>query len=130
PFLQELMDDFVHLAAAIQAHCGQQEDVIFPYIRQLDNALSGKETYGPLFVRMIRKPLRSTSGDDQRIDILFDKIRTLSSHYQLPARACPTHRVVYLKLQEFDKNWQAHTWLEETFLLPAALEIENRLLQE
>lgn len=129
PFLQELMDDFVQLTAAIQAHYKQQEEVIFPYIRQLDATLSGKETYGPLFVRMLRKPLRSTSDDDRRIDILFGKIRTLSSNYQLPAKACPTHRIVYMKLLELDKNWQAHTWMEEKFLFPAAYEIENQLLK-
>jgi regulator of cell morphogenesis and NO signaling len=47
---------------------------------------------------------------------LIKKIRTLTSNYTPPASACPTYRVTYRRLEEFDQDLMQHIHLENNIL--------------
>src|SRR5690606_31769041 len=53
PEISRLLKD---IAALVTDEGKHQEEVIFPYIRQIDNAHRRREPYGKLFVRTLRKP--------------------------------------------------------------------------
>jgi regulator of cell morphogenesis and NO signaling len=47
---------------------------------------------------------------------LIKHIRSLSHNYTPPDFACPTYRVTYQKLQEFDNDLMRHIHLENNIL--------------
>lgn len=128
PELQDLYDAFVTLSAFLQKHNLHEEEVIFPYIKQIDNAHRRRESYGNLFVRTLRKPLHSIELEHKRIADLLESIRRITNHYNYPDNACTNHRVIFNKLKEFDNDIVQHKHLEMNVLFPKAIDMEKVLL--
>lgn len=129
PEMPQLVAAFSNLSTLIIAHNRHEEEIIFPYIKQIDNTFRRKESYGGLFVRTLRKPFHSVDGEHKHIGELFQDIRRLTNNYTFPDSACTSHRVVFQKLQEFDNDMVQHNYLENNVLFPKVMEMEKQLLQ-
>lgn len=130
PYLLQVRETFLDLALELEEHIEEEEESIFPYVRQISNTYRHKEIYGSLFVRTMRKPLADvvTKGHS-RIRVLLHQLRTQTSNYTFGAGACANHQVIYHKLKEFDASLVQHKHLENNILFPKALEMEKTLLQ-
>ena len=129
PDLEEVLVLFRELSAMLQSHNTHEEEIIFPYIKQIENTYRRKETYGNLFVRTLRKPLSNIETEHKKIGALLNELRTATRNYQYPENACTNHRVIYQKLKEFDQDMVQHKHLENNILFPKAIEIEKELLR-
>ena len=107
-----------------------EEEVVFPYIKQIDSMLRRKEVYGGLFVKTLRKPLNAIVGSEQKDSTsIIEKIRACTNQYLFPANACTNHQVIFHKLKELDNDLTQHKHLENNILFPKAIAIEKELLQ-
>ena len=129
PEFEELLLVFENLSDLLLLHNRQEEEVIFPYIRQISNTFRRKETYGSLFVKTLRKPLASVTEELVHIEEQLVRLRTLTNDYQFPELACTNHQVIFGKLKEFDNDIVHHKHLENNILFPRAVELEKQLLQ-
>ena len=129
PELQAVYDTFSALTHTLQHHLKQEEETIFPYIKQMENAFRRKESYGNLFVRTLRKPLSTVDVEDSKTGQLLITIRNLTNQYTFPENACTNHRVVFNKLKEFDNDMMQHKHLENNILFPKAIAMEKSLLE-
>ena len=129
PEFEDLMAVFENLSGLLLAHNTQEEEVIFPYIRQISNTFRRKETYGSLFVKTLRKPLSSVERELVHIEEHLVILRNLTNNYQFPESACTNHQVIFLKLKEFDNDIVHHKHLENNILFPKAIELERQILQ-
>ena len=126
PEISRLLKDVTALVTDEGRH---QEDVIFPYIRQIDNAHRRREHYGKLFVRTLKKPINLLKDGDQRLSRQLKKIRNITDSYSITHDMCAERRVFVLKLKELDQDLVQHTHLERNVLFPRAAEMEQELLQ-
>ena len=129
PEFEELMAIFENLSELLVAHNMQEEEVIFPYIRQISNTFRRKETYGSLFVRTLKKPLSSVEQELVHIEEHLVMLRNLTNNYHFPESACINHQVIFGKLKEFDNDIVRHKHLENNILFPKTIELERQLLQ-
>lgn len=129
PHLETILAVFQQLLALLQEGTRQEEEVLFPYIKQLNAAYRRKETYGSLLVKTLRKPLRKADAENSAINRLLEHLRSLTNHYSFPEGACTSHRVIFQQLQELDNDLVQHCHLENNILLPRAIEMETDLLQ-
>jgi regulator of cell morphogenesis and NO signaling len=129
PELKEIVETFDQLATALMQHNRHEEEIIFPYIKQIDNTHRRKETYGSLFVRTLRKPLSTIEAEHDKISKILTELRSLTHNYSYPGNACTNHRVVFNKLKEFDEDLTQHKYLENNVLFPRAIALERELLQ-
>lgn len=129
PYLVELEKKFDLLIKQLMPSLQQEEDVIFPYIRQLSHAHRHKEPYAALLVRTLRKPVVETmyKGHEALTDIIFS-IRGMTNRYTPPENVCSSHKVVIAKLKELDNDLMQHLYLEQYFLFPGAIAIEKEVL--
>lgn len=130
PELTEIENVFEQLSALLTTHNLQEEETIFPYIKQIETTHRRKEIYGSLFVRTLGKPLSESGKEHAKISELLSELRRLTNNYIFPANACTNHRVVYNKLREFDNDLVQHKHLENNILFPKAIEMERELLQQ
>lgn len=129
PNLSELERQFAELLLKLFPHLDQEEESMFPYIKQLANAFHNNESYGDLFVRTLRKPIESIIEKDTEImEIVLMSFRKLTQNYFLPTDACTIHQVVILKLRELDADLVQHIRLENEILFPRVLSIEAEIL--
>ncbi len=130
PYMQDVAALFEQQKKALLPHIQYEEESIFPYICQVVHAWENNDTYGRLLVKTLRKPVdvMMRHEEDALSDITF-KIRSLTSNYQAPERACVSHQVVLSRLKELDNDLMQHIFLEKEVLFPRALKIEQELLK-
>jgi regulator of cell morphogenesis and NO signaling len=120
---------FSGLSGTLMQHTRQEDEVIFPYIKQIDSVYRRKESYGNLFVRTLRKPLHNTRKEHLKIRDLLSELQRVTNHFTAPDNACINYQVIYQKLEELYNNLIQHKYLEDEVLFPKALAIEQNLLQ-
>lgn len=128
-YLPELERLFELLSKRIMPSMQQEEEVIFPYIRQISHAHKHKEPYAALFIRTLRKPVEDImfKGHETVTNIMYS-IRRLTNNYIAPENACTSHKVVNSKLKELDNDLMQHLYLEDSILFPQVAAIEKELL--
>ena len=129
PYLEELEKQFDLLAKQLLTSVQQEEEVIFPYLRQVAYAHKHKEPHAALFIRTLRKPVEATmfKGHENVTDIILS-IRKLTNKYNTPENVCISHKVVIAKLKELDNDLMQHLYLEQSILFPRAMAIEKEVL--
>ncbi|HET9431855.1 MAG TPA: DUF542 domain-containing protein [Chitinophagaceae bacterium] len=129
-YLSELERLFNFVYKTIIPHLREEEDVIFPYIRQIAHAYESKESYAGLLVRTLRKPVESMMHQEhETMGKVLKEFRTMTDNYTTPANACTSHRLSFCLLQELDDDLVQHLYLENVVLFPRALAMEKELLQ-
>jgi regulator of cell morphogenesis and NO signaling len=120
---------FGQLAQRMRAHLLHEQDVIFPYLKQMENAWKKREIYGSLFVRTLRKPLVATGEEHKLINRNLEMLRKLTLNYSFPVNACTNYQVLFQKLKALDNDLSQLLFLEQTILYPGAIKLESELLQ-
>ena len=128
PELKNAMELFTRLYGILLQHNRHEEEIIFPYIKQIDSAYRRKEPYGNLFVRTLRKPLHNIEKEHLKIQDLLNELQQVTNHFTPPPTACLNYLVIYRKLEELYNNLVQHKYLEHEILFPKALAIEQNLL--
>lgn len=127
-YLPELMDIFRKLEMETWPHLSQEEEIAFPYIRQMEYAYNNKEAYAGLLVRTLSKPVEELIKHSHGLMTEYlRRIREITGNYTPPANACTTHKVVYALLGEIDRDLWLHLHLENDILLPKAISMEKEL---
>lgn len=130
-YLNELEKTFLQLYNEMIPHLQHEEEIIFPYIRQINHAFQNRESYASLLVKMMRKPIEELMNKEHEMvaSSLFE-MRKLTSDYTPPARACTNHKVTFSRLKELDNDLVQHMHLENNILFPRAIEMEKILLSK
>lgn len=129
PFLLEVEKQFLFLYREMLPHLKQEEEIIFPYIRQIAHAYESNESYASLLVKTLRKPVEEVMNHEHvSVVKTMHNIRELTGDYTPPANACVSHKVTFSKLKELDNDIMQHMHLENNILFPRAIEMEKILL--
>ncbi len=130
PELVVIRSGFGLLEKKILPHLQEEEDVVFPYICQLEHAYESQESYGGLLVKTLRKPVERMMHDDhEMIGERLLQFRQLTNHYTIPEKACTNHKVVFSRLKELDTDLEQHIYMENEILFPRALAMEKKLME-
>jgi len=130
PQLTELVLVFTGVVKELLGHINYEEEIIFPYIKQIAHAYKEKESYASLLVRTLRKPVEEVmQHEHQFVENALTRIRDLTGNYLLPAGACTSHKVSFLTLQDLEKDILQHLHLENDILFPRAITMEKELLK-
>jgi regulator of cell morphogenesis and NO signaling len=128
PELLEVAKHFVNVANELEAHMPKEERVLFPFIKQLEEAnQSGVKLDKPAF-NSIQNPINMMEMEHEAAGEELESIRRLTYNYTLPADACATYKVAFAKLQEFEEDLHRHIHLENNILFPKGLELEEKML--
>ena len=129
PELSRILELFKKLKEILLLHNRHEDEIIFPYIKQIDSAYRRKEPYGNFFVRTLRKPLHTIEKEHFQIQELLNDLKIETNQFTLPEKACLSYQVIIKKLEEAHNNLLQHKFLEQTILFPKAIAIEQNLLQ-
>jgi regulator of cell morphogenesis and NO signaling len=130
PELAELEKIMAKMMKEIPPHMKKEEEVIFPYIKQIYHAWRHRESYASLLIRTLRKPVEDVmQAEHESVGKQLHRMREITHNYTLPSNPCLTHRVTYAKLRELDLDLVEHIHLENNILFPKAIAMEKELLQ-
>lgn len=107
-----IREHFLDLSEELASHMEKEELVLFPAIKRLESHATQDH---PLSAT-IQAPLNAMEHEHVVAGDLVKQIRSLSNNYTPPDFACPTFRITYKKLQEFDNDLMNHIHLENNIL--------------
>ncbi len=120
-------EGFARVAQDLQLHLMKEENILFPFIKQLEQAKAeGKGIELPAF-GSVNNPVHIMESEHEQAGEDMSFIRKLTSDYTLPAHACSSYTILYKKLQEFENDLFNHIHLENNILFPKAVELEKEL---
>ena len=131
PELEEIENIMDRFMKEMPPHMKQEEEIFFPYIKQIFHAYKHHESYARLLIRTLRKPLEEVMlKEHETTGSNLHRLRTITNDYSAPANSCITHKITFAKLKELDKDLVQHIHLESNILFPKAIKMEQELLHD
>jgi regulator of cell morphogenesis and NO signaling len=126
PELFEINNLFKISGGELLNHLKKEEIVLFPFIKQMANAIKNNETIVQPQFGKVENPIAMLQQDHEMEGDLFAKISELTNNYTPPADACETYKVTFAMLKEFEQDLHKHIHLENNILFQKARELEER----
>jgi regulator of cell morphogenesis and NO signaling len=124
PELREIGRLFQVLCADLRPHMFKEEQILFPYIVELEKSLQQNQTPPMAPFGTVKNPIRKMMTEHDTVGELLREIRGLSSDYSVPPDGCISYRTLYQALTEFEQDLHQHIHLENNILFPRAIELE------
>ncbi len=116
---------FSALSAELTSHLMKEENVLFPYIVQLEKATAaGLPKPRPMF-GSVKSPIHMMELEHASAGEALRSLREDSNNYTAPDDACATFQASYMALQAFEADLHQHIHLENNILFPKAIALEN-----
>ena len=122
--VEELLEE---LRAEMFAHIQKEEQVLFPFIAQMDQ--DSIVAYPPAHAcfRSVAHPVSKMMQEHISASHVVTELRRLTLEFQPPDWACATHIALFAGLSEFEADLKQHVHLENDVLFPRAIELEAEL---
>ena len=124
PELRKLQVIFQGLQEELTGHMFKEEQILFPYIENLETAVTHGDPVPTPFFGTVRNPVRMMMQEHDNAGQALRGLREASSNYRVPADGCISFRTLYQALEEFEKDLHQHIHLENNILFPRAAELE------
>jgi regulator of cell morphogenesis and NO signaling len=124
PELLELQDVFAVLCGSLIPHMQKEENILFPYIFELDAAAKRNSLPPVPHFGTVRNPIRMMMLEHDVDGDRLREMRRLTNDYTLPEGACPSFTALYAGLEDLERDLHRHIHLENNVLFPAAAELE------
>ena len=116
PEVIEIAGIFGKIAADLELHLREEEEVLFPAIRKIAALAKAGGAQDAVELQALRANLTSLYHEHDEIGAAIHAIRHLARDYDIPGDVCNTFMVTYRKLKEFEDDLHKHVHLENNIL--------------
>ena len=102
-------------------HMMKEENVLFPFIEQLESNPDGP----PPFFGTVNNPIRMMMMEHEAAADILAALQITTNHYELPPDACISFRALYEQLSALEADLHRHIHLENNILFPRAAALES-----
>ncbi len=125
PELAKIQQVFHGLSSELSSHMMKEEQILFPYIMALENAVSNGRPKPRSAFGTVSNPVHMMELEHDSAGAALKEIANLSSNYEPPEGACFSYRTLYTALKEFETDLHQHIHLENNILFPRAIALES-----
>jgi len=122
PELDEVFDLFQALAGDLMPHLMKEEQILFPFIRQMDAGRAAEACFAS-----VQSPIRVMESEHEAVGAMLTQLRAHTGGYETPADGCATFRAFYDGLKALEADLHLHIYLENQILHPRARMMEAAL---
>jgi regulator of cell morphogenesis and NO signaling len=127
PELAEVVTLIGDLTGDMLPHMLKEEQVLFPYVEQMEEAEAGNRPAPIPFFGTVKNPVRMMMLEHDRVGELLARLRTVTGEYTPPQSACFSYRELYRRLSEFESKTHEHIHVENNLYFPRAVAMEDRV---
>jgi regulator of cell morphogenesis and NO signaling len=109
------------------AHLEKEEQILFPYIVQLEEAAETQTSAPTACFRSVGQPISMMVQEHDAAQSIVGQIRELTHGFQAPEWACSRNSAFHASLAAFEADLAHHIHLENDLLFPRAIEAETRV---
>jgi len=115
------------LQAEMFSHIQKEEQILFPFIAQMDQDLPGSCSAAPACFGSVAQPIFMMEREHESANHTVAQIRSLTHGFKPPVWACTTHIAFFSGLRAFEIDLTQHVHLENDVLFPRAIALEVEL---
>lgn len=116
--LHELRDELL-------PHMQKEERVLFPYVKQMEEAGQAGRLLPLAPFGTVQNPVRMMMREHDTAGEMLREMRRLTKKFALPEEACASWRALYQGLQELEADLHEHIHLENNVVFPRAVALES-----
>jgi regulator of cell morphogenesis and NO signaling len=115
------------LHAEMYAHIEKEEQVLFPFMSQMDQ--ESIIAYPPTHAcfRSVAHPIFMMEQEHESVGHILAELIRSTNHFEPPSWACATHIALFTELRDFESDLKEHVHLENDLLFPRAVKLEADL---
>lgn len=125
PELHKIGAVFQRLCRDLEPHMFKEEQILFPYIIEMENAALNKRSGPGSRFGTVNNPIRMMMMEHDAVGDILRELRVLSSDYAVPADGCISYKTLFEALEVLEKDLHQHIHLENNILFPRAVEMEG-----
>lgn len=127
PQLKKIAELIEELQTDMFAHIQKEENVLFPFVAQMDQ--KSIVAYPPAHAcfRSVSHPISMMEQEHESANRIMAELRSLTAGFTPPEWACATHIAFFAGLSEFEADLKQHVHLENDVLFPRAMQMEAEL---
>jgi regulator of cell morphogenesis and NO signaling len=125
PELTKIKQLFAGLSPELTMHMMKEEQVLFPYISRMEEAVLERRPIMPRMFGTVRNPVQMMIQEHDNAGQALHEMRELSAGYTTPQDACISFQTLYRRLDEFERDLHQHIHLENNILFPRAVGMER-----
>jgi regulator of cell morphogenesis and NO signaling len=125
PELSQVQELFGELANELSVHLMKEEQVLFPYVLRMEEAVIAREPVPPPMFGTVVNPIRMMMQEHDGAGGALKKLRAITANYALPADGCISYSTLFEALQAFEADLHQHIHLENNVLFPRAVAMES-----
>ncbi len=114
------------LTTELVPHMLKEEQVLFPFVEKLEEALTNNREAPVPFFGTVQNPVRMMMLEHETAGEKLAELRGLTMDYELPEEACTSYKALFAKLIDLQADLHQHIHLENNILFPRALDLEER----
>ena len=113
------------LHAEMFTHLQKEEQILFPFIVQMEEETDGCGSGACACFRSVAQPISMMIREHESAEGFVAEARGLTNGFAPPESACPTHIAFYAGLKSFEADLRQHVHLENDHLFPRAIAMES-----
>jgi regulator of cell morphogenesis and NO signaling len=125
PELAGVRDALRRITGDMLPHMMKEENVLFPFIGQLERESAGGGAPTAPFFGSVRNPIRMMLAEHDAVADILRELRALSGGFVVPADGCTSYRALYEGLAAFELLTHEHIHIENNILFPRSVELES-----
>ena len=125
PELFQIQEQFGKLRGELEPHMLKEENVLFPYIVQVEEAAVANQSLPPPPFRTVQNPVRVMMAEHDAAGYILGRMREASSDYAVPPDGCISYKTLYSALTALEVDLHQHIHLENNILFPRAVAMED-----
>jgi len=125
PELFQIQSQFQELRRDLEPHMLKEEQVLFPYIVRMEEAIEKKQPPQVPPFGTVRNPVRMMMAEHDAAGEILRTMREASSDYTTPPDGCFSFHTLYSALVALEADLHQHIHLENNILFPRAAERED-----
>ncbi len=126
PELARIRSVFRGLGQELMMHMMKEENILFPYIERMEEAVIQGDPILPPPFGTVANPVRMMEHEHDDAGVALKALRETSRGYTPPADACVSFQALYTALENYEKDLHQHIHLENNVLFPRAMQMESK----
>jgi len=126
PELLDVQKVFRALGAELSTHMMKEENILFPYLKRMEQTLQAGRPAGRPPFGSVENPIHMMMMEHDSAGDALRELRRLTADYTPPADACISYKTLYIAIADFEKDLHQHIHLENNILFPRAVEMESK----
>jgi regulator of cell morphogenesis and NO signaling len=122
--IAELVEE---LRGEMYAHIGKEEQVLFPFIAQMDQEARIDYPSAHTCFQSVAHPIFIMEQEHESSGHNLAELIRITNHFEPPSWACATHIALFSGLRDFEADFKQHVHLENDVLFPRAIQLEAEL---